>query len=63
MLFATEKALDGDVDLLQLSAGKETPGLHVLGTKLVDMAREHGIPFLVNNSLELAKEVSADGVT
>ena len=62
LLFATEMALDGDVDLLQLSAGKETPGLHILGTKLVDMAREHGIPLLVNNSLELAKEVSADGV-
>ncbi len=28
----------------------------------LDLAKKHGIPFLVNNSLELAKEVKADGV-
>jgi len=62
LLSATEKALEGGVDILQLSANKETAGLHVLGTKLSDMAKKHGIPFLVNTSVELAKEVGADGV-
>ena len=29
LLFATEKALDGGVDILQLSAGKETEDMYV----------------------------------
>ena len=62
LLFATEKALDGGVDILQLSATKEIQETHVLASKLVDLAKRHGIPFLVNNSLNLAKEVKADGV-
>ena len=62
LLFATEKALDGGVDFLQLSAGKETDDLYFLGTELSGLAKKHEIPFLVNNNLELAKEVKADGV-
>lgn len=62
LIFATEKALDGDVDILQLSAGRETKDLRFLGTELSGLAKKHGIPFLVNNNLELAKEDKADGV-
>jgi thiamine-phosphate diphosphorylase len=62
LLLATEEALNGGVDLLQLSAGEETADLHFLGTELSAIAKKHEIPFLVDNSLEVAKEVEADGV-
>lgn len=62
LLFATEKALEGGVDILQLSADTDIEEMHVLARKLADFACEYGIPFLVNNNLELANEVKADGV-
>lgn len=62
LLFATEKALDGGVDMMQFSAGKEVADMHVLGSVLAGLAKKHEVPFLVNNNLELAKEVEADGV-
>ena len=62
LLIAAEKALDGGVDILQLSAGKETGDCIFWRTELSGIAKKHGIPFLVNNNLELAKEVKADGV-
>lgn len=62
LLYAAEKALDGGVDILQLSGVQEQADLHVLARALADFARKHETPFLVNNSLELAKEVEADGV-
>lgn len=62
LLFATEKALDGGVDVMQFSAGKETADMHVVASVLAGLAKKHKTPFLINNSLELAKEVEADGV-
>jgi thiamine-phosphate pyrophosphorylase len=62
LLYATEKALDGGVDLLQFSAGKEIGDMYVTASVLAGLAKKHEIPFLVNNSLELAKKVEADGV-
>ncbi len=62
LLFATERALDGGVDLLQLSAEKETQDITVLASVLSGLAKKHDIPFLVNNSLDLAAKVEADGV-
>jgi thiamine-phosphate diphosphorylase len=62
LLTATKKALDGGVDLLQLSTGIETEDLNFLGTELSGLAKKREIPFLVNNNLEFAKEANADGV-
>ena len=62
LLFATEKAIEGGVDILQLSAIKEIREHHVLANKLAGLAKKHDIPFLVNNNLDLAEEVKADGV-
>ena len=62
LLYATEKALDGGVDILQFSAGKEIADMYVMASVLAGLAKKHGIPFLINNSLELAKKVKADGV-
>jgi len=62
LLFATEKALDGGVDILQLSSTKESHEMNVLASKLAGLAKKHGISFLINNDLELSKEVKADGM-
>ncbi len=62
LLFATEKALDGGVDLLQLSVGQEIEGMFDFANSLASLAAKHGIPFLVNNSLELATKTKAGGV-
>jgi thiamine-phosphate pyrophosphorylase len=62
LLYATEKALDGGVDILQFSAGKEIADMYVTSSVLAGLAKKHEIPFLINNSLELAKKVKADGV-
>ncbi len=40
LLFATEKALDGGVDVLQFSAGKETADMHVLASAVSRFSKE-----------------------
>jgi thiamine-phosphate pyrophosphorylase len=62
LLLATERALDGGVDILQLSASKETEEINALASALVGLAKKYDVPFLVNNNLELAAKVKADGV-
>jgi thiamine-phosphate pyrophosphorylase len=62
LLSATEKALKGGVDILQLSAEPEIFWVKTFASELADLAREHETPFLINNDLQLAKEVKADGV-
>ncbi len=62
LLLATERALDGGVDILQLSTSKENQEINALANALADLAKKHDIPFLVNNNLELAAKVKADGV-
>jgi thiamine-phosphate pyrophosphorylase len=62
LLSATEKALDGGVDILQFSATKETADTYVMVSVLAGLAKKHKIPFLINNNLKLAKKVKADGV-
>lgn len=62
LLYATAKALDGGVDMLQFSAGKEIDDIYAASSVLAGLAKKHGIPFLINNNLELAKKVKADGI-
>lgn len=62
LLSAAKKALDGGVDLMQFSAGKEIGNIDAMASALACLAKKHEIPFLINNSLELAKKVKADGV-
>ncbi len=45
LLFATEKALDGGVDILQLSASKEIQDMHVLASKLARFSKKTWNPF------------------
>lgn len=61
LLVATEKALDGGVDLLQFSGGEKPVDLGLAGA-FADLAEKHVVPFLLNNDLGVAKAVGADGV-
>jgi thiamine-phosphate pyrophosphorylase len=62
LLLATEKALRGGVDILQLIAGPETSEMLAFARGLLDLTRKHKTPLLVNGSLRLVKEIDADGV-
>ncbi len=58
-----EKAIRGGVKILQLrdkdSAREETLSL---GKNILDITKSYGIPLIINDSPELAKEIGADGV-
>jgi thiamine-phosphate pyrophosphorylase len=62
LLLATEKALRGGVDMLQLIAGEETSEMLALARSLSYSTGNHRALFLINGSLRLAKEINADGL-
>lgn len=62
LLLATEKALRGGVDMLQLIAGEETSEMLALARSLSHSTGNHKTLFLINGSLRLAKEINADGL-
>jgi len=62
LISATEKALDGGVDLVQLSVTSDFEDRDFLANELARLAKKRNIPFLVNNSLELAVKTEANGV-
>ena len=62
LLSATEQALDGGIDILQFSAAKYTEDSFEIAYKLAILAEKHEIPFLINNNLDLARKVKAQGV-
>ncbi|UCF59536.1 MAG: thiamine phosphate synthase [Candidatus Bathyarchaeota archaeon] len=63
LLDVVEKALRGGVDVLQLWATgqKESKPLE-LAKKLLDLANGYNAPLIINNDIQLAKEVEAHGV-
>lgn len=62
LLLATEKALRGGVDILQLIVGDATFGMPAFARSLSDLTKKHKTLFLINGSLSLAKEIDADGL-
>jgi thiamine-phosphate pyrophosphorylase len=62
LISVTGKALNGGVDILQLSTGTEISDKRYLAGELADLTRAHEIPFIINNDLQLAKKVNADGL-
>jgi thiamine-phosphate pyrophosphorylase len=63
LLDVVEKALKGGVDILQLwAAGQKEPKSLELAKKLLDLANGYNIPLIINNDVQLAKEVEAHGV-
>ena len=64
LLTIVEKALRGGVDILQLWGTTEQNRGKTLGlTKnLLNLSNDYDVPLLINNDLQLAKEVGAHGV-
>jgi thiamine-phosphate pyrophosphorylase len=58
-----EQMIHGGVDLIQLRAKKYPPSeLLKVAADLRSMTRDHGIPFIINDHVEIAEAVQADGV-
>jgi thiamine-phosphate pyrophosphorylase len=58
-----EKSLKGGVDLLQLwKPGGNSLEVRGLATELLNLANDYDVPLIINNDIELAKAVEADGV-
>lgn len=58
-----EKAIKGGANVVQLRE-KDTPGDEVLklGEALLKLTKKYGVPLIINDSIELAQEIGADGV-
>ena len=58
-----EKAIKGGANVVQLRE-KDTPGDEVLklGEALLKLTKKYGVPLIINDSVELAQEIGADGV-
>jgi thiamine-phosphate pyrophosphorylase len=58
-----EKAVRGGASVVQLRE-KDTPGdeVVILGKALLKVTGKYGVPLIINDSIELAKEIGADGV-
>jgi len=63
LLDIVEKALKGGVDLLQLWKPRRNDlKIRELARELLNLANDYGVPLIINNDIELAKDVEADGV-
>jgi thiamine-phosphate pyrophosphorylase len=63
LLDITEQALHGGVALLQYRHKTAAPELRrAQAAALLALCRRHGVPFIVNDHVELARELDADGV-
>ena len=63
VLTVTEESMKSGLDVLQLWASwKDDKVALELGRKLVKLANDYSVPFVVNNDLEVAKRIGADGV-
>lgn len=62
-LHIVEKALIGGAKIVQIRE-KDTPEeeLIKLGKGLLEITKKYGVPLIINDSPELAKEIGADGV-
>ncbi|MDG2486494.1 MAG: thiamine phosphate synthase [Roseibacillus sp.] len=59
----TLSLLEGGVDILQLRAkGHESRRIAQIAQELVPLCRVGNVPFIVNDFVEIAREVGADGV-
>jgi len=63
LLDLVDKALRGGVDILQLwSSQQDGPRILKLAEALMSLAEQSNVPLIINNDLELAREVDAHGV-
>ena len=53
-----ENSLKGGVDLLQLwKPGGNSLKIRELATELLNLAKDYGVPLIINNDLQLVKDV------
>lgn len=58
-----QKLLDGGIDLLQLRAKHiNLSEIAQVAARIIRLCRAHGVPFILNDYPELARELGADGV-
>jgi thiamine-phosphate pyrophosphorylase len=58
-----EKSMKGGVDLLQLWKPRGSSlEIRGLARELLNLAKDYGVPLIINNDLQLSKAVEADGV-
>ena len=63
LLDITEKALKGGVDLLQVwKPRRNSLEIRELARELLNLANDYDVPLIINNDIQLAKDVEADGV-
>jgi len=62
-LETVEEALRGGANVVQLRE-KDTPADEIieLGKALLKLTKQYGVPLIINDSVELAKDIGADGV-
>jgi len=63
LLDIVEKSLKGGVDVLQLwKPRKNSRKIRELARELLNLANDYGVPLIINNDIQLAKDVEAHGV-
>jgi len=63
LLDIVEKSLKGGVDVLQLwKPRKNSQEIRGLARELLILVNDYDVPVIINNDIELAKDVEADGV-
>lgn len=63
LLDIVEKSLKGGVDVLQLwKPRKNSLEIRELARELLNLANDYDVPLIINNDVQLAKDVEADGV-
>ena len=63
VLEVARESMEGGLDVLQLWASWKDDSKAVdLGKKLAKLANQYSVPFVVNNDLEVALKIGADGV-
>jgi len=63
LLDIVEKSLKGGVDVLQLwKPRKNRLEIRELARELLNLANDYGVPLIINNDIQLAKDVEAHGV-
>src|SRR5665213_43584 len=59
----TRALVDGGVDILQLRAKRlSAPDVETLARQMLPIARDAGVPFVINDHPQVAAAVGADGV-
>ena len=62
-LRVAEEMMNGGIDLIQLRGKRETPGqLEQLGKPLHEITKARGIPLIVNDHPQVARNIGAEGV-